>query len=128
MPAQGWCLGRPARAAPPGRAGRLPAADVGLHCGLAEEMLDEEMQTMTEPETPAHRRRNRRVIPVHCTQHGGVPGFTNLVVRRVGGDAELHPAGECVIELDPHAAGGCVIVLNEAAALELFDVLGEWLG
>lgn len=61
---------------------------------------------------------NRRVIPTTCTRHGGTPGFTNLVVRKRAGE----------IELDPHVDGSCVFNLNEAAATQLFDALGEWLG
>jgi hypothetical protein len=69
--------------------------------------------------TPERRpARNRRVIPTTCSVHGGARGFTNLVVSRLGGE----------IVLDPHVTGGCVIVLDEAAASQLFDVLGDWLG
>lgn len=73
---------------------------------------------MTEPDIPKDRYPNRRLIHTYCSQHGGARGFTNLVVRKRGGE----------IELDPHVNGGCVIVLDEAAATELFGILGEWLG
>jgi hypothetical protein len=71
---------------------------------------------MNEP----RRRRdpNRRVLHVSCSVHGGPRGFTNLVVTKREG----------LIELDPHVTGECVIILDEAAATELFDALGEWLG
>ncbi|MGH3802742.1 MAG: hypothetical protein ACRDTD_21975 [Pseudonocardiaceae bacterium] len=62
--------------------------------------------------------RPRKVLPSTCTQHGDARGFTNLVVRRLDDG----------IELDPHAVGGCVVTLDEAAANQLFDLLGEWLG
>ncbi|HKR49101.1 MAG TPA: hypothetical protein VJT72_05875 [Pseudonocardiaceae bacterium] len=74
---------------------------------------------MTEPGIPNVRYPNRRVIPSHCSQHGGTPGFTNLVLRKIGHGR---------IELDPHAVGGCVIVLDEAAATELRNILTEWPG
>lgn len=61
---------------------------------------------------------NRRVIHCHCSVHGGTPGFSNLVVQKVDGS----------IVLSPHATGACVITLDEAAANQLFDALGEWLG
>lgn len=61
---------------------------------------------------------NRKVIACTCVVHGGTPGFTNLVVTKRGGD----------IELDPHGLGCCVVVLNEAAANQLFDAFGGWLG
>ncbi|MDQ3765394.1 MAG: hypothetical protein M3460_29215 [Actinomycetota bacterium] len=61
--------------------------------------------------------RDRRTIPTTCRIHGAA-GFCNLRVSRVNGD----------IVLDPHVDGSCVIVLNEAAAKQLFDALGEWLG
>ncbi|MGH3887583.1 MAG: hypothetical protein ACRDSZ_13620 [Pseudonocardiaceae bacterium] len=32
------------------------------------------------------------------------------------------------IVLDPHIDGFCVLRLDEAAATQLFDILGEWLG
>lgn len=50
--------------------------------------------------------------------HRGPRGYTNLAVSTVGGD----------IVLDPHATGECGFTLDEAAAAELFDALGEWLG
>jgi hypothetical protein len=67
---------------------------------------------------PVRRDRNRRVIDVSCTVHGGPRGFTPLVCSKHGDH----------IELDPHATGQCVIILDEKAATELFDALGEWLG
>jgi hypothetical protein len=70
----------------------------------------------TETENRSHR--NRRVIHVHCTTHGGPLGFTNLVVSKRDGR----------IELDPHADGSCVLTLDEDAAMQLRDALGEWLG
>jgi hypothetical protein len=64
------------------------------------------------------RDPNRRVIDVHCSQHGGPRGFTNLAATK----------RDDLIELDPHVTGGCVIILDEKAATELFDTLEEWLG
>jgi hypothetical protein len=64
---------------------------------------------------------NRRVIPATCTVHPGARGFTNLVVHKID-----TPMG--VIRFDPHATGECGFTLDEAAATELFDALGQWLG
>jgi hypothetical protein len=61
---------------------------------------------------------NRRAIAATCTQHGGTPGFTNLVVSKRDGE----------IELDPHADRGCVIRLDESGARVLSETLAEWLG
>lgn len=61
---------------------------------------------------------NRRAIPATCTQHGGTPGFTNLVVSKRNSD----------IELDPHVDRGCVILLDESGARTLSEALQEWLG
>jgi hypothetical protein len=72
-------------------------------------------------DTPPVRRvrdPNRRLIDVYCSVHGGSRGFTNLVCTK----------RDDVIELDPHVTGQCVIILDEAAATELFDALGAWLG
>lgn len=70
---------------------------------------------MSDPQPP--RDGNHRTISTTCQTHGG-SGFCNLRVSKAGGD----------ITLDPHVAGRCVIVLDEAAATQLFGVLGEWLG
>lgn len=68
---------------------------------------------------PADRRDpNRRTIPATCRTHGGPRGFCNLRVTKVDGE----------IVLDPHIADMCVIALDEAAANQLLDALGEWLG
>jgi hypothetical protein len=32
------------------------------------------------------------------------------------------------IVLNPHVDGSCVLRLDEAAATQIFDILGEWLG
>jgi hypothetical protein len=61
---------------------------------------------------------SRRVIHASCTQHGGTPGFTNLVITRRDGE----------IELDPHVDRGCVIRLDESGARVLSETLAEWLG
>jgi hypothetical protein len=61
---------------------------------------------------------SRRTIAVTCTQHGGTPGFTNLLVRKRGD----------IIELDPHVTGCCVVQLDETGARELCELLAEWLG
>lgn len=61
---------------------------------------------------------NRRAIAATCTQHGGTPGFTNLVVSKKDG----------TIELDPHATGGCVIRLDESGARSMCESVLEWLG
>jgi hypothetical protein len=71
-----------------------------------------------QPETENRPHHNRRVIHVHCTTHGGPLGFTNLVATKRDGQ----------IELDPHADGSCVLTLDEAAATQLRDTLGAWLG
>lgn len=60
----------------------------------------------------------RRAIPVTCTQHGGTPGFTNLVITQRDGD----------IELDPHVDRGCVLLLDETGARALSRALQELLG
>lgn len=60
--------------------------------------------------------RNRRVLHVTCTQCGGTPGFTNLVVSKYGD----------TIQLDPHTAGCCVIRLAEDEARALREILIEW--
>ncbi len=52
-----------------------------------------------------------------CAHHGA-RGYCNLRVRKDGGE----------ITLDPHVDGGCVIVLDEAAAIQLHELLGTWLG
>jgi hypothetical protein len=56
-------------------------------------------------------------IPITYQIHGA-RGFCNLRVSKVDGE----------IVLDPHVAGSCVLSLDEAAATQLFDILGEWLG
>jgi phage tail tape-measure protein len=61
---------------------------------------------------------NWRVIHATCSTHGGSTGFTNLVLRKLGGE----------IELDPHATGACVIRLDEDAATAVRDQLSAWLG
>jgi hypothetical protein len=58
-----------------------------------------------------------RTISTTCQIHGA-RGFCNLRVSKIDGE----------IVLDPHVAGSCVLRLNEAAATQLFDILGEWLG
>ncbi|MDQ3761777.1 MAG: hypothetical protein M3460_08775 [Actinomycetota bacterium] len=70
---------------------------------------------MTPPDSAGG---NRRVIHASCSVHGGARGFTNLVVRKLDG----------AIEFDPHVTGACVLTLDEAAATQLFDALGQWLG
>jgi hypothetical protein len=65
----------------------------------------------------AARGSNSRAIAVTCVQHGAA-GSTNLIVSKRNGD----------IVLDPHVAGSCVLTLDKAAAITLFDLLGEWLG
>lgn len=62
--------------------------------------------------------RKRRTIPATCTTHGGTPGYTNLVMRKLNGE----------IELDPHAAGACVLRFDEEAATAVRDQITEWLG
>jgi hypothetical protein len=78
------------------------------------------------PEHPANPddRRNRRVIPATCVLHQGPIGFVNLAVRKV---VTPSPTVSNFVEFDPHVAGTCVIRLDEAAATQLFDLLGEWL-
>ena len=72
-------------------------------------MVDESGQVPVE--------RNRRVIRATCITHGGTPGFTNLVMRKLSGE----------IELDPHAVGVCVIRFDEDAAIAVRDQITEWL-
>jgi hypothetical protein len=62
--------------------------------------------------------KDRKVIQATCTKHGGVRGFTNVVLTKRGGE----------IELDPHATGACVLRLDEAAATAVRDTITEWLG
>lgn len=64
-------------------------------------------------------RSTRRTISCTCTVHGGVPGYTNLVVRALDGGG---------VELDPHATSACVLSLTELEARELHTVIGEMLG
>jgi hypothetical protein len=79
------------------------------------------------PEHPANPgdRRNRRVIHATCMLHKGPIGFGNLAVRKIAASSAMAPN---YIEFDPHVTGTCVIRLDEAAATQLFDLLGEWLG
>ncbi|MGH3908362.1 MAG: hypothetical protein ACRDTE_29880 [Pseudonocardiaceae bacterium] len=58
-----------------------------------------------------------RTIPVTCHIHG-CRGFCNLRVSKANGE----------IVLNPHVDGSCVLELDKAAATQLFDFLGEWLG
>ncbi|MGH3589754.1 MAG: hypothetical protein ACRDRF_01795 [Pseudonocardiaceae bacterium] len=58
------------------------------------------------------------MIHITCSVHGGCRGFTNLVVTERDG----------TIVLDPHGTDQCVLILDEAAATELWKVLGESLG
>lgn len=59
---------------------------------------------------------NRRVVHVHCTVHGGTPGFVSLVIRKINGG----------IELDPHGLQTCIIRLDTEATGLLRDALTEW--
>lgn len=61
---------------------------------------------------------SRRAIAATCTQHGGTPGFTNLLVSKRGGD----------IEVDPHVTGCCLIRLDEDGARTLCAAITELLG
>jgi hypothetical protein len=58
-----------------------------------------------------------RTISITCQIHGS-RGFCNLRVNKVNGE----------IVLNPHVDGSCVLSFDEAAATQLFDILGEWLG
>jgi hypothetical protein len=82
--------------------------------------------TNAESEQPAHtnNRRDRRVIHATCMLHKGPIGFVNLAVRKV---VTPSPMVSDFIEFDPHVTGTCVIRLDEAAATQLFNLLGEWL-
>jgi hypothetical protein len=62
--------------------------------------------------------RTRRVIHASCSLHGGPAGFTNVVMRKRGGQ----------IELDPHATGACVLRLDGDATTAVRDTITEWLG
>lgn len=59
---------------------------------------------------------------MHAAQ--GPIGFVNLAVRKVESPSA---AVSDFIEFDPHVTGTCVIRLDEAAATQLFNLLGEWL-
>jgi hypothetical protein len=61
--------------------------------------------------------RTRCVLPATCKIHGGIHGFTNLVVSKRNG----------VIMFDPHTTGSCVLTLDENAATALRDMLSAWL-
>ncbi len=63
-------------------------------------------------------RDNRRVLHGTCGRHGGPRGFTNLVVTRERG----------VVVFDPHVDGSCLVSIDDAAARELHQALGLWLG
>jgi hypothetical protein len=60
---------------------------------------------------------NDRTISITCQIHGS-KGFCNLRVTKIDGE----------IVLNPHVDGSCVLRLDEAAASQLFDMLGEGLG
>lgn len=76
------------------------------------------MSAAEPPDTERQTNRNRRVIHVSCSTHGGPARFTNLVLRKLDGE----------IELDPHSTGACVIRLDQDAATAVPDQLSEWLG
>ncbi|HKR51818.1 MAG TPA: hypothetical protein VJT72_19995 [Pseudonocardiaceae bacterium] len=56
-------------------------------------------------------------ILITCQIHGSRE-FCNLRFSKGNGE----------IVLDPHIDVSCVLSLDEAAATQLFDILGEWLG
>jgi hypothetical protein len=58
-----------------------------------------------------------RTLCITCQIHGS-RGFCNLRISKVNGE----------IVLNPHVDGSCILSLDEAAATQLFDLLGEWLG
>ncbi len=58
-----------------------------------------------------------RTIPATCQTHGS-KGYCNLRVTNVNGE----------IVLNPHIDGSCVLRLDRAAATQLFEAFGEWLG
>lgn len=60
---------------------------------------------------------DHRSISTTCQIHGS-RGFCNLRVSKIDGE----------IVLNPHVGGFCVLRFDEAAATQLFDILGEWLG
>jgi hypothetical protein len=60
---------------------------------------------------------NDRTISTTCQIHDS-SRFCNLRISKVNGE----------IVLNPHVDGSCALRLNEAAATQLFDILGEWLG
>jgi hypothetical protein len=60
--------------------------------------------------------RTRKAIHATCTKHGGLRGFTNMVLTKRGGE----------IELDPHATGACVLRLDEDTATVVRDTLWKW--
>jgi hypothetical protein len=62
-------------------------------------------------------RANDRTIPTTCQIHG-IRGFCNLRVSKVNGE----------IVLNLHVDGSSVLSFDEAAATQLFDILGGWLG
>jgi hypothetical protein len=60
---------------------------------------------------------NDRTIAITCQIHGS-RGFCNLRVSKINGE----------IVLNPHVANSCILKFDNAAATQLFDILGEWLG
>jgi hypothetical protein len=71
----------------------------------------------SESEIEVVMSANHRTIPPTCQIHGA-RGFCNLRVTKINGE----------IVLNPRVDGSCVLRLDEAAATQLFDILGEWLG
>lgn len=71
---------------------------------------------MIDPTRGSEVVRTRCVLPATCKIHGGIHGFTNLVVSK-------HQTG---IMVDPHATGSCVLTLDEDAATALRDMLIAW--
>lgn len=67
-------------------------------------------------EANEHGSRSRTILTT-CQTHGS-KGHCNLRVTNANGE----------IVLNPHIDGSCVLRLDRAAATQLFETLGEWLG
>lgn len=70
-----------------------------------------------DPESGNVMSADDPTIPITCQIHD-YPEYCNLRVSKVNNE----------IVLNPHVDGSCVLRLDEAAATQLLDILGEWLG
>jgi hypothetical protein len=74
---------------------------------------------MSAPETGQGQGSGYRHKAINgwCALHGGVRGFSNIVIRKV----------EDGIELDPHAVGACVLAIDEENTRTMVETVAEWL-